>query len=185
MLRSLPNILTILRIILIIPFVIMIIDGRFKAGFYILLAAGFTDALDGYLARRYSWSSKIGGILDPVADKLLMISAYFVLSMSELLPWWISVLVICRDLMIVAGATTYYFWIEKISASPTLLSKLNTVLLVLLVLMALGNAIWPMLSIETINMMIWSVATLSILTGIQYVWIWTRKAWRIKHEHGA
>ena len=135
MLSMLPNILTVLRIVLIFPFVIALHEEQFKLAFFILFAAGLTDALDGFLARKFDWSSRFGGFLDPIADKLLMFSSFVALSLAQLLPWWISILVIVRDIYIIAGATYYHFFIGKFKPTPTKLSKLTTALLMLLVLM--------------------------------------------------
>ena len=148
----------------------------FSLAFYILFFAGFTDALDGFLARKFGWASRFGGFLDPIADKLLMFSSYVALSLAELLPWWISILVIARDSYIIAGATYYHFFIGKFNPTPTQLSKLTTVLLILLVLLTLSNAAWPFISGLWINSLIYIVAILAFITAFQYTWIWTKKA---------
>ena len=91
--RHIPNALTLLRMLLTVPLAWLLRDGRYDLSLAIALVAGFTDALDGYLAKRFSWQSRLGGLIDPVADKLLLIACFFGLAGAGALPWWLAALV--------------------------------------------------------------------------------------------
>jgi len=97
---------------------------------------GISDGVDGYLARRYDWTSRFGAILDPVADKLLLMVTFILLAYTGHLPVWLTSVVIGRDLVIVAGATTYHILFGEYEFSPTLLGKLSTSMQFILVLLA-------------------------------------------------
>jgi len=90
--------------------------------------AGVSDALDGFLAKHYGWTSELGGLLDPLADKLLLIGAILALGWLRELPVWLVALVILRDVVIVTGAVGYHLMVERVQASPLLISKLNTLM---------------------------------------------------------
>jgi len=100
---SVPNALSILRIILTVPVVMTLLNHQYFLAMVLFFVAGITDALDGWIAKRYSFESRLGSILDPVADKLLLVSSFVTLYLIGLLPLWLLVLVFLRDLMIVSG----------------------------------------------------------------------------------
>jgi cardiolipin synthase len=180
--HHIPNGLTLLRMLLTVPLAWLLRDGRYDLSLAIALVAGFTDALDGYLAKRFSWQSRLGGLIDPVADKLLLIACFFGLAGAGALPWWLAALVIGRDVIIVTGAVAYHNLVGPLTAEPSLLSKLTTALQIALVLATLLHlsrfAEWP----EWFNLGLLAAVTLTTLgSGIDYVVRWSLKAWRETH----
>lgn len=180
--RHIPNLLTLLRMLLTVPLAWLLRDGRFDAALVVALVAGFSDALDGFLAKRFSWQSRLGGLIDPVADKLLLVACFVGLAQAGALPWWLAGIVIGRDVVIVSGAVAYHNLVGPLDAAPSALSKLTTVLQIVLVLAALLHlsrfAEWP----EWLNLALLSTVTLATLvSGIDYVVRWSLKAWRETH----
>lgn len=179
---DIPNIITAFRLLLVPPVVILLLQDRFAAALVVFGVAGLSDGLDGFLARRYGWRSRLGGLLDPLADKLLMVSSFLTLGWLGWIPLWLVALVILRDLVIVAGAIFYHRRIEHFEAEPTILSKLNTVaqiLLVLAVMFSLGVQTLPALWID---MLLYSVVATTLLSGFDYVRIWGMRAWQKRRQ---
>ena len=135
--RDIPNVITAFRFLLVAPVVVLLLQERFTAALIVFGVAGFSDGLDGFLAKRYNWRSRLGGIMDPLADKLLLVSSFVTLGWLGLIPAWLVLLVILRDLVIVAGAAFYHLRIEQFEAEPSIASKLNTATQILLVLAVL------------------------------------------------
>lgn len=180
--RHIPNGLTLLRMLLTVPLAWLLRDGRYDLALAVALVAGFSDALDGYLAKRFSWQSRLGGLIDPVADKLLLIACFIGLSDAGALPWWLAALVIGRDVVIVTGAVAYHNLVGPLTAQPSQLSKLTTTLQIALVLATLLHlsrfAEWP----EWFNLaLLGAVALTTLGSGVDYVVRWSLKAWRETH----
>ncbi len=177
-LRYLPNAITILRFLAMGPLVYFMLEKRYDAALLVALFAAISDGLDGFLAKRFGWTGWLGSVLDPLADKFMMLCCYAVLTWQGHVPVWLTTLVILRDVVIIAGATLYHFTIGRVKhAQPTFLSKLNTTLQFIFVLTLLLNlAGWVDLPGELIQALMWLVAITTLLSGIQYVWTWGRKA---------
>ena len=136
----LPNAISILRILLIPPAVVAMVTEAFGTALVLVLIAALSDGLDGWLARHKGWGSALGAVLDPVADKLLMLAAYVTLGMLEAIPAWLAVLVIGRDALIAAGAAWLRWSHGAYHVAARRISKLNTIVqagYLLLVLAAL------------------------------------------------
>ncbi|HZD51733.1 MAG TPA: CDP-alcohol phosphatidyltransferase family protein, partial [Woeseiaceae bacterium] len=118
-LRWLPNAISLMRIGLVAPVVWMMLESHFEEAIVLFFIAGFSDGLDGYLAKRFDWHTRLGGILDPVADKLLVASAFITLVSTGHVPLWLAVAVVLRDVIIVGGATAYNFLVGPIEGEPT------------------------------------------------------------------
>lgn len=177
---NLPNLISAVRMVMVIPVIWYLYHRNFQAALVLFAIAGLTDGIDGYLARRFGWMSKLGGWLDPVADKLMQVSAYIMLTWLGLIPLWILIAVILRDVVIVAGSTVYYFWVEKVSASPSLISKVNTllqILLVVLILVHMGSFPIPP---QLMDFMLYAVFITTVVSGLDYVLTWSIRAWKIK-----
>jgi cardiolipin synthase len=175
--RDIPNVITAFRFLLVPPVVILLLQERFTAALVVFGVAGFSDALDGFLAKRFDWRSRLGGIMDPLADKLLLVSSFVTLGWLGLIPAWLVLLVILRDLVIVAGATFYHMRIEQFEAEPSIASKLNTaaqILLVLAVMFSFGIQALPAILIDVLS---YSVLATILWSGFDYVWTWGRRAW--------
>lgn len=174
--RDIPNIISIMRIIICIPIVWALLRQRFDLALIMFLIAGISDGLDGFLAKQFGWESHLGGILDPVADKLLLLSSMLSLGWMGMLPWWLVAVVVLRDVIIVVGATIYYFRINRIDAQPSMISKINTVMQIILVLAVVINVGLIGLPSLLLQIMLWGTLFTTILSGLDYVWVWGRRA---------
>jgi cardiolipin synthase len=174
--RDIPNLISIGRVILVGPVVWALLEERFGLAMVLFLVAGVSDGLDGYLAKRFDWRSRLGGILDPLADKFLLVSTYLCLGWLGELPVWLVALVLLRDLVIVSGALVYHFRVAQFRAEPTPVSKLNTlmqIILALAVVFSLGVVVLPGWLLQTL---IWTVTATTAVSGLGYVVEWTRRA---------
>lgn len=181
--RDIPNIITLLRIVLVIPTTVLLVDERYAAALVLFAGLGASDGLDGFLARRFGWTTRLGALLDPIADKTMLISSFVALAWNGLLPLWLVVLVVGRDALIVGGAIAYRLLFGTIEMDPTLLSKVNTFLqiaLVLAVVFAAGVA--PLPAVLRDGLMVLVSAT-TLVSGTHYVRVWSRKA--LLHRRGA
>ena len=175
-LRWLPNAISLLRIVLIVPILLFILEGRYTWALALFFVAGFSDGLDGYLAKRFNWHTRLGALLDPVADKLLVAGTFIMLAHTGHLPVWLAVVVILRDVIIIGGATAYNFLVKPVEGEPTRISKLNTVLELSLLLFVLSRAAfgWPdAVAITTLGA---AVLVTVVISGVDYVWSWSRRA---------
>jgi cardiolipin synthase len=139
-LKHIPNMICVARIILVAPIVWSLLEERYALALGLILIAGLSDALDGYLARRFDWRTRLGGLLDPAADKFLMFAAFVTLAWVGLVPAWFSAVVVGRDIIIIGGTIVYQLTVAPIHGEPTGTSKLNTVLQILFVLTTITNA---------------------------------------------
>lgn len=181
--RDLPNLISVLRIVLVVPVTLLLWQEHFTEALYLFAIAGFSDALDGYLAKRYGWTSWLGGLLDPLADKMLLVACYFTLGWQGLLPVWLVVAVLARDVIIVAGATAYHFFVARLEADPTLLSKINTLAQIVLVLAVVFNQAISISLQAFTDALIYIVACTTVLSGAWYVVSWSRRARRVTRAH--
>ena len=161
---------------MIAPILMYIIDGRYDLALILFFVAGFSDGVDGFLAKRYDWHTRIGALLDPIADKLLVGGTFIALVFTGLIPIWLAALVVVRDVVIVGGATVYNFLIKPIEGEPTRISKLNTALQLMFVVFILSSAGfgWPdPIAITIIGA---AVVVTIVISGVDYVWSWARRA---------
>lgn len=174
--RDIPNLISFLRILLSVPVVWLLFEREFAAALTLFAIAGISDGLDGFLAKHYGWESRLGGMLDPLADKALLMSSFLVLGALGLVPVWLVILVIFRDLVIIGGALYYHFSVEELQADPSLVSKLNTLLQILLVILVVTDAGPYPLPAVLISVLVWSTLATTVASGVGYVWVWSRKA---------
>jgi len=164
---TIPNLITILRIILVPIFVIYIISDRALGALIIFIIASISDALDGLLARVFHQKSSLGAVLDPLADKILLMTAYVTLAVLKMLPSWLAVLTISRDVIILLGVLILYLYGYPVKINPSLLSKATTVIQVAAILVVLSHGY---LNIEFVTMYtFWLAALLTIASGLQYI----------------
>jgi cardiolipin synthase len=177
MLRHLPNLITALRILLVLPLCWLIDSGRYDGALVVAAIAAFSDALDGWLAKRYGWQSWIGGMLDPVADKLLLTAAFVWLALAGDMPGWLAALVIGRDLAIVAGAVVYHNVVGPFDAAPSRLSKATTVIQLVFVLSELLRlSQWLVLPPLLRNALVATTAAITVASGLHYIVVWGARA---------
>ncbi len=179
-LLTLPNLITYARLALLPAIFWLLLEREYARALALLFVAALGDALDGWLARKLNQATRLGTLLDPVADKLTVVGVALILALQGWLPAWLAGAIVLRDVVIVGGAAAYRLLRGRLDMAPTLLSKLNTalefLLLVALLAMAagwLGAGAWlpPLLAI---------VLATVVASGMQYVWLWGRKAWREK-----
>lgn len=175
-LNWLPNAISLLRIALVPPIIILMLRGRYDLALILFFVAGFSDGLDGYLAKRFEWHSRAGALLDPIADKLLVAGTFLTLGFTGHLPVWLVAIVIFRDVVIVGGAMAYNFLVRPVEGDPSRVSKLNTAFeltLVLFVMTRAGSG-WP--DQITITVLGAAVFVTVVISGIDYVWAWSGRA---------
>jgi len=175
-LSFIPNLLTVGRMLVVPPLVWMLLAGQYQWALALAMFAGISDLLDGWLARRFSWQSRWGGIYDPLADKFLMVAGYLTLGWLGELPWWLIGVVWLRDLVIVVGGYIYYTRFEQFDAEPTQLSRFNTFCQVFLMWFVLIRLAGLPLSREAQIGLVWLVGFMALVTLVQYVWIWSGRA---------
>lgn len=174
---DIPNAITVLRILLVAPTGWALLQHQFRLALLLFLVAGFSDGVDGFLAKHFNWQSRLGALLDPLADKALLVTCYGALTWIGLLPVWLLVLVVARDVVIVAGAVVYNFRIERLEARPTLISKINTVLQILLVLLVIVQQVEPAwVDARWAGVLIYAVSVSVVWSGLDYVVTWSRRA---------
>ncbi len=123
---TIPNLITIARLLIVPVVIVMILQGRWPAAFVLFVVAGVSDAVDGYIARRFDMRSEFGAYIDPLADKALLVSIYVTLAVVGVLPAWLAVVVVFRDAVIVAAVMLSWVMSRPVAIKPLLLSKLNT-----------------------------------------------------------
>ena len=136
-LRHIPNAITVVRVLLVIPTAWCLIEEQYVEALVLMAVAGASDAVDGWLARRFDWVSWFGAALDPLADKILVGVLFVTLTVKGVLPLWVAGIAIGRDLVILAGATVYRLLFKHIEFTPTLLSKANTAMQIVVLLVLL------------------------------------------------
>jgi len=172
----LPNFICIVRMILVIPVIWFLVRAEYQIALALVLIAGISDWFDGFLARRFGWTSRIGGLLDPLADKLLFVSVFAALAWSGLVPGWLFAIVLLRDLVIVSGAIAYEYLIGPVEPSPSTVGKLNTVIALLYLFFVIAWQVWgwpPAISITVAGA---GVFVVSLVSGLDYVLTWSRLA---------
>jgi cardiolipin synthase (CMP-forming) len=171
---SLPNIITLGRVILVPIIFWLLVTGNSQAAFYLVVIAGLSDAVDGFLAKRFGLETGLGAYLDPLADKLLIVSLYIALGVSKALPLWLVIAVVSRDILIVAAVLISGVFGQPLQMKPLTISKANTVAQIVLaatVLAAEGFA----LQIDGIRTaLVWITGTLTVLSLAIYLKTWLR-----------
>ena len=172
----LPNAISIMRIFLILPILMLFVNDEFGWALGLFLIAGLSDGVDGYLAKKYHWDTRLGAFLDPAGDKLLVAWSYGTLAFLGHIPVWLAVVVIFRDVVIVAGSFMYHYLVRRLDGEPTRISKLNTALefVFLVFVMSKAGYGWP--DDITIIVLGASVLVTVVISGYDYVWNWIRSA---------
>jgi len=182
--KHIPNLITVLRILLVYPVIDYLLARRFGVALGLFFLAGVSDGLDGFLAKHYHWQSRLGSYLDPLADKLLLVSCFLVLAWLGLVPVWLTVAVVLRDAIILAGAVAYYFLSEPFEGQPHWTSKVNTFLQLLLVVVVLFSQSVQTLPEGLLMGLNGLVLLSSLVSGVLYVQVWGSRYWRNTHPAG-
>jgi cardiolipin synthase len=165
-----------MRIALVAPILILLLDGQFGWALALFCVAGFSDGLDGYLAMRFDWSTRLGGLLDPAADKLLVTGLFITLAWIGQIPVWLAAIVILRDVVIVSGAVAYNFIVKPVPGEPSRISKLNTALQMLFIVFVLSHAGYNWPDKITLTVLGASILVTVVISGVDYVWSWSCRA---------
>ena len=167
---NIPNLLTLLRIILVPVIVILLIQGLYLKALIVFIVAALSDGLDGFLARILHQQTELGAYLDPIADKALLASSFVTLSVLHVIPGWLTVIVISRDVIILLGISVLSIMSISVKIRPTFVSKITTALQLGTVLMVLSdrcipgsfNEIWQ-------TALFWLTAFFTVISGLDYM----------------
>lgn len=161
--------------ILLVPVVVWAIaSDQMQIAFLLFLAAGVSDAVDGFLAKRFGMASELGAHLDPLADKALIVSMYVALGITEAIPRWLVILVVSRDILIVGGVMLAWFLDKPITVRPVLVSKLNTVAQIIFVCLVLASLAFGLNTRYLTLLLMATVTVLTLMSMAVYVRDWVR-----------
>lgn len=184
--RQIPNLITLMRIVLVAPTTWLLWETRYVEAMVLMSIAGASDAMDGWLARKFSWGSRFGAAMDPVADKLLVAAMFIVFTLQGHIELWLTAIVLARDVIILVGAATYRLFFEPIEFAPTFISKANTAMqIVTVLLIQLALCQFPYIS-GIADLLVdpycfYILAVLGVSSGLDYVITWGQRAFRSRH----
>ncbi len=175
-LKLIPNSITVTRLVLVLPIAFAIIEGHFLIALILFTISGVSDGLDGFLARRYGWESAFGKLIDPLADKLMMMVTTITLGVLDHFPFMLMMLIVVKDLAVLGGVFSYTTLAGFPQIKPTILGKVTTASQIVLLVSVLLNLSYTGLLPDTFHLFwYWLVAILTGLDGASYLWIWTGK----------
>jgi cardiolipin synthase (CMP-forming) len=174
-LRQLPNLISSIRMLLAVPIAVALLRHQPVTTLWLFGVAAASDGLDGFLAKRFGWRTELGGILDPVADKLMMATVFVILAVLGSVPLWLTTAVIARDCIIVLGAISYRVLLGPIDARPSTVSKLNTLCQAAFVLVAIAEQQFSWLYAWALWLGALVFVTV-VVSGIDYVLVYGRQA---------
>jgi cardiolipin synthase len=167
---NIPNLLSLFRILLVPLIVIFLLENSFVKAAILFAVSGMTDALDGFLARILNQKTKLGAFIDPIADKALLISCFIALSIKGIMPDWLTVIVISRDLIILIGVAVLSIMSTPFEIRPAFISKVNTAVQIMMVLFTFLFHILPgLLDYQWIMFFHWVTAFFTIVSGLYYI----------------
>jgi cardiolipin synthase (CMP-forming) len=175
-LRFIPNALCVLRMLLVVPVMWLLQAQDFASTIWLFAFAAATDGLDGFLAKRCGWTSELGKILDPLADKILLVGTYITLAIIGLVPVWLAVAVVGRDVVITVGAILYNWIYGYPNGRPTGISKLNTLCQIVFALLVVGSHAAGHVPERAFIILGALVFVTTVVSGIDYVITYARKA---------
>ncbi|MDH4021557.1 MAG: CDP-alcohol phosphatidyltransferase family protein [Gammaproteobacteria bacterium] len=179
---QIPNLICILRMALVWPIVDTLLTGRYALALALVAVAGLSDGLDGYLAKRFDWRSRLGGLLDPLADKLLLVSTFLTLAYASLAPLWLAAVVVIRDVVIVSGGLIYQALVAPVRPEPSRASKLNTAAQLFFVCAVIANRGFGLPPAEVLIPSGAAVLVTSTVSGLDYVVRWSGRAIRAQRR---
>lgn len=169
---NIPNIITLGRVILVPVVFWLLVSGQTQAAFFAFLVAGISDAVDGFLAKRFGWTTELGAYLDPLADKLLIVSIFVALGVRGALPSWLVIAVVTRDILIIAAVILSWLLDHPVRIKPFVVSKANTLAQIVLAATVLADDGFG-LGLETLRIiLVWIVAALTVASLMAYLRAW-------------
>jgi len=176
MIKSVPNLITVARLIA-VPYVTwLLLHDSFHIAFWVFIAAGISDGIDGYLAKALDARSKLGGYLDPIADKALLIAVFVTLTYLGHVESWFLLLLIIRDLVILTGAFCYHIKTHSLEIKPLFIGKMNTAFQIVLAGMLLASPGFDLAAENALGIMTGITAATALLSGIAYIVKWGKMA---------
>jgi cardiolipin synthase len=171
-----PNAISLMRIFLIAPIIILFVNDEFGWALGLFVIAGLSDGVDGYIAKKYGWDTRLGAFLDPAGDKLLVAWSFGTLAFLGHIPVWLAVIVILRDVIIVAGSFIYHYLVRRLEGDPTFISKFNTGLEFAFLIFVMSKAAFGWPDDITITVVGAAVLVTVVISGYDYVSGWIRSA---------
>ena len=171
---TLPNLITVGRLLLVPLIIWFISDGSFGAAFVVFVLAGISDGVDGFLARQFDLRSRLGTYLDPIADKVLLVSVYLSLTFIEEMAGWLTVMVVSRDIFIIGGVMLSWILDRPIEVKPLIISKINTAGQIILAALALGSLAFNAGLDSVRDVLVWIVGVLTVASAGAYLVDWIR-----------
>ena len=171
---NIPNLITLSRLMSVPLMIWLIVSERFGASFCVFIGAGISDALDGFIAKRFDCRTRLGALLDPTADKALLSSVYVALGVAELLPNWLVILVVFRDVTIIGGFVLLQTLAAPRKFDPLFISKINTAVQITLVGYVLGRLGIGLADGFVTEVLVWLTAVTTVLSGLSYLVRWAR-----------
>jgi cardiolipin synthase len=175
--RHIPNLICLARILLVWPVLVALQSGQHLLALVLFTIAAISDGLDGYLAKRFGWISALGKVIDPLADKLLLVSVFVIATWLGLVPWWLTAAAVSRDVMIGLGAVTFRLWFGPLRGRPTIISKINTLMQLGYLCAVMLRAAVGVLPEEVVDALAVITFVTTVLSGVDYVYAFTRRAW--------
>ncbi len=169
-----PNLITIMRLLLVPVTIAMIVRHQWAAAFAAFVVAGVSDAVDGFIARRFEMRTVLGAYLDPLADKALLVSIYVTLAVIGMVPAWLAILVVFRDIIIVAAIMLSWVMDKPVAIRPLMLSKLNTAAQITFAAFVLGGSAFGFTIDPWLDEAIAGVAVLTVASAAAYFAQWMR-----------
>ncbi len=182
MLAHIPNLISLARLLMVPLVVYLVLNERMVAGFWLFVAAGVSDAVDGYIAKRFDASSLLGRYLDPLADKALLVAVFVLGGYMDFLSVWLVILVVFRDVMIVGGAILFYTLDRPPTMPPLLVSKVNTALQIVLAAAALAFRGYELDLAAVQSALEYAVAATTLASGGAYLVKWSHLAATIEED---
>jgi len=183
--RHIPNIISAIRILLVAPIAVALADRQLVTTILLFGVAALSDAADGFLAKRFGWQSELGAVLDPAADKLLLVTVFITLAYMKLVPPWLMAVAVTRDGVIVLGALLYRYWFGPLSARPSVVSKFNTLCQAAFILAVVGREEFSVPPAWVVLVLGALVFVTVVISGIDYVLIYGRRALSLAKPRGA
>jgi cardiolipin synthase (CMP-forming) len=175
--RHLPNLICLVRLALVWPVAAALAAGNFLLALVLFMVAAVSDGLDGYLAKRFNWTSELGKFLDPLADKLLLMTVFIEAAWLGLVPWWITAAAVARDVLIGLGALVFRLWFGPLHGRPTIISKINTAAQLLYLMAVMFSAAVGFPPREILDALALITLVTILLSGYHYMATFTRRIW--------
>jgi cardiolipin synthase len=180
LLTALPNIISLLRLCLVPLAIWLMLIEQYHSAFWVFVSAGVTDAVDGFIAKRFNARTTLGGFLDPLADKALLVSVYVTLGYQGHIEDWLVILIVFRDLLIIGGCVLYQTLTQALTMQPLWISKINTAAQIALAALLLGLLGFGIADDRgTVQFLTWFVAASTVASGAAYIAVWGWRFFRI------